>query len=630
MKADSAKIYDLFQIPRRYVVPLFQRPYVWSLEKQWKPLWDDISAKSDEYLSWEDRESNEPARHFLGAIVLNPIPISGFQVPARLIIDGQQRLTTLQIVLIALRDYANFVQHFDLSRDLSKHIVNECRMENAFEKYKVWPTNADQTLFVDIFESNNIENLEKKYPLVYLPRRKYPEPRPSLVEAYIYFFKSIVSYATKNVDGNMIDTSDESRALIFRRLDAIDRTFSNYLEIVTIDLDEHDNPQVIFETLNYRGEPLTPSDLIRNFIFLEASNQRKPVEELHQKYWIDFDKRDDKGNPSFWKQVEKTGRFYRLRMDLFIFHYLTFKTGREVTMGRLYQEFVDWWREKNKPDIENELIELKRYSHTFLNFYRPDLNSRAGVFARRLRIMEVGTIYPLLLLLLGSRKTEITHDELNGIIVDLESFLVRRMVCGLPTKNYNNLFLSMLSTLKTSPIITRQTVRDLLLQSKADASRWPDDREFEGSWMSRDVYRALGHRAKFVLEAIDLQLTTSKQEKVHLDADLTSEHLLPQGWQEKNYPLPILKDDETPDILMNRRAGLIHTFGNLTLLKQELNSSIKNGPFDEKLKEIHLHSLLRINSEFIKPQVANQWTEADILIRGKDLFNIAAKIIWPY
>jgi uncharacterized protein with ParB-like and HNH nuclease domain len=628
MKADPARIYDLFQVPRRYVVPLFQRPYVWSLDKQWKPLWDDISAKADEYLSWEDREIPEPARHFLGAVVLNPIPSAGFQVPARLIIDGQQRLTTLQIILIALRDYANFVGHSDLSRDLSKHIINDCRMENEFEKYKVWPTNVDQKLFTDIFEASGLGGIEQKYPVVKLPRRKYPEPRPSLIEAYAFFYHAIVAYATP-VDENGFQNEDEKHKSIKRRLDAIDRTFSNYLEIVTIDLDEHDNPQVIFETLNYRGEPLTPSDLIRNFVFLEASNQRQPVTELHEKYWVDYDKRDEKGNPSFWKQEEKTGRFYRLRMDLFIFHYLTLATGREVVMGRLYQEFVDWWRGKDNLNIEQELSGLKRYSQTFLSFYRPDLNTRWGVFVRRLRIMEVGTIYPLLLLLFESRKSEIPSDELDGIIVDLESFLVRRMVCGLSTKNYNNFFLSMLSALKGAGTINRKVVQGLLLLSKADASRWPDDVEFEASWTSRDVYHGLGHRAKLVLEAIDLQLATSKQEKVHLESGLTLEHLLPQGWQENNYPLPAPQGEETHETLLIRRMGLIHTFGNLTLLTQELNSSIKHGPFDEKVKEIHLHSLLRINSELLKPQSAAQWTESDILLRGKSLFAIA-KTIWPY
>ena len=626
MKADPARIYDLFQKQSRYVVPLFQRPYVWTLEKQWRPLWGDISTKADEYLSWEARESNEPTKHFLGAIVLNPLPFSGFQVPARLIIDGQQRLTTLQIILIALRDYASKVGHTALVHDLNKYVINDCRMENEFEKYKVWPTNADQKLFKDIFEAGGISEVEKRYPEVRLPRRWYPEPRPSLIAAYLFFYRSIEAYVNSGIDPQ--SGEEDRNSHIYKRLDAIDRTFCNYLEIVTIDLDEHDNPQVIFETLNFRGEPLSPSDLIRNFVFLEATNQRKPVEDLHLKYWYDFDKRDEKGNPSFWKQEEKTGRFYRLRMDLYIFQYLTLKTGREVTMGRLYQEFVDWWR-STKPDIESELKELNAYSGTFKSFYHPDITTRIGIFARRLRLMEVGTIYPLLLYLFQTRKGEISSEDLEEIVIDLESFLVSRMVCGLPTKNYNNLFLSWLASLQGMSKIDHQAVRGVLLQSDAETARWPDDSELEKNWMTRDVYHGLGHRAKIVLEAIDLQLATSKQEQVHLTGALTLEHLMPQAWQPQDYPLPDAPDDASRIAQSERRLMLMHTFGNLTLLTQALNSSISNGPFAAKLVEIRRHSLLRINGEFLKPKVDGQWTEEDIHNRGKALLHIA-KQIWPH
>jgi uncharacterized protein with ParB-like and HNH nuclease domain len=624
MKADPARIYDLFQIPRRYVVPLFQRPYVWSIDKQWKPLWDDISEKAEEYFSWEARESGEPTKHFLGAIVLNPLPISGFQVPARLIIDGQQRLTTLQIILIALRDYANSAGHAALVRDLNKHILNDCRMENEFEKYKVWPTNVDQKLFTDVFEAGSISEVERRYPLIRPPRKWYPLPRPSLVAAYLFFYNSIETFVNSGVE-QQPSTEDQNK-YIFKRLDAIDRTFCNYLEIVTIDLDEHDNPQVIFETLNFRGEPLTPSDLIRNFVFLEAANQHKNVEELHSKYWYEFDKRDEKGNPSFWKQQEKTGRFYRLRMDLYIYHYLKMKTGREVTMGRLYQEFVDWWR-STKPDIEDELKHLNIYGSTFKGFYHPDITTRMGIFTRRLRMMEVGTIYPLLLYLFQTRKDDITPEDMYGIIVDLESFLVRRMVCGLTTKNYNNLFLSWLTDFKQCKTIDRQTARNILLQSDADASRWPNDNELEKSWMTRDVYNSLRHRAKIVLEAIDLQLTTTKQEEVHISSSLTLEHLMPVSWLQKDYPIPESTNEMEQIALNERRTMLIHTFGNLTLLTQSLNSSISNGSFDAKLAEIRRHSLLRINGEFLKSD--GQWTEEDIHTRGQVLLNIA-KQIWPY
>ena len=626
MKADPARIYQLFEAQRRYVVPLFQRQYVWTLDKQWKPLWEDISLKSDEYLSWETREGKEPARHFLGAIVLNPLPLEGFQVPARLIIDGQQRLTTLQIFLIALRDFAKKAGHTALEHDLIKLIVNDCRMENVFEKYKVWPTNADQKLFVDVFDSGSIEEVKKRYPEKRLPRKWYPEPQPSLVGAYLFFYRSIETYANLGTDA--LAAKEEKEKKVFHRLDAIDRTFRNHLEIVTIDLDEHDNPQEIFENLNFLGTPLSPSDLIRNFVFLEATNQRKPVEDLHQKYWYDFDKRDEKGNPSFWKEEEKTGRFFRLRMDLYIFQYLTLKTGREVTMGRLYQEFVDWWRSEQR-DIESELKELNAYSHTFFSFYHPETNTRFGIFARRLRLMEVATIYPLLLYILQTRKDDIAPEDLQGIVVDMESFLVRRLVCGLPAKGYNNLFLSWLASLRGISKIDRHVVRNLLLQSDAETARWPNDIELEKSWMTRDIYHGLGHRAKIVFEAIDLQLTTSKQEQVHLTGALTLEHLMPQSWQEKDYPMPTGPDEAANVALKERRQMLMNTFGNLTLLTQALNSSVGNGPFDAKLAEIRRHSLLRLNGEFLKPLVEKYWTEEEIHIRGKALLDII-KQIWGY
>ena len=228
-----------------------------------------------------------------------------------------------------------------------------------------------------------------------------------------------------------------------------------------------------------------------------------------------------------------------------------------------------------------------------------------------------------------SRKTEIPPADLDGIAEDFESFLVRRMVCGLPTKNYNNLFLSLLSSLKETEQIDRQVVRDLLLKSKADASIWPDDQAFEQSWLTRDVYHGMGYRAKLVLEAIDLQMMTSKQEQVHLSGVLTLEHIMPQGWQEKDYPMPPAEDEKTRLAQSERRLMLLQTFGNLTLLTQALNSSISNGPFLDKQTEIRTQGLLRINGEFLNARTANTWTEDDIHERGTALFDIAKKI-WIY
>jgi hypothetical protein len=620
MKPNSLTVFELFERQQRYVVPLFQRPYVWTREKQWQPLWEDISSKADQILSLKEKVNN----HFLGAIVLNPILTKGLEVSAKTIIDGQQRITTLQIILIAMRDFARAINYEGIFSTLELHTENHCRLDQQFERYKVWPTNADRVIFEAVYQAGSPDRVSQNYPLIRKKHKIHPEPLPLLVDAYLYFYKSIQVY----VQPEEIEPGAQEYSPI-EKYDALVEAFKRHLEIVTIDLEEKDNPQVIFESLNYRGEPLTPSDLIRNFVFLEAGRLNEPVEELYKKYWFDYDRRAPNGNAGFWLQTEKQGRLNRQRLDLFVFHHLVYKTGLDIAITRLFQEFKEWW-EADKRNVEFELQSMQKYSLTFSGFYAPDITTRTGVFERRLRMLDISTIYPLLLFLLVDCKDTIPANELDGIMVDLESYLIRRMVCGLTTKNYNRIFLSLLNNLrKPGIVVSRKEIRRLILENQADSARFPDDREFDGSWMSRDIYNAIGHRAKIVLEAIDLQLKTSKQEEVHIDGPLTLEHLMPQAWKEADYPLPELKNEDNEDLRLSHRAGLLHTFGNLTLLTQALNSAISNGAFDAKLAEIRRHSLLRINGEYIKQGKNGSWTEDDIITRGKNLLKIA-KQIWPY
>lgn len=625
MKPSNMTVFELFERQQRYVVPLFQRQYIWTKVDQWEPLWQDISLKAEEILYNRYNNHREPSNHFLGAIVLNPIKTSGLQVTARSIVDGQQRLTTLQIILFALRDFLiNEKLENSLMDTVELHTVNKCKMDQAIEKYKVWPTYADQKVFESIFKAGSPEKLLPLFP----PHRRTPwsnpDPRPRLVDAYIFFYKSIQSFV--NVDNNedgqftVEDQKDRAEALV--------EAFKRHLEIVTIDLDENDNPQMIFETLNFRGVPLLPSDLIRNFVFLEATRNGLNVEELYHKYWAIYDLPGSKNERNFWKEEEQQGRVKRQRMEMFVFHYLVCSSGDAVSISQLYKDFRDWWNHK-KPQVEDELINLEKHSQIFKEFYQYQPGTRKGVFLRRIRQLDISTIYPLLMFLFNLDAKQMPASELEGMIVDLESFLLRRLVCGLPTKNYNNFFLSILVNLQKEPKLSRALLRNLLLASSTESGRWPDDREFEERWLTRDVYQGLGHRAKIVLEAIDLQLQTSKQEEVHLTGALTLEHLMPQGWKDTDYPLPPAADEAERIRLKERRAVLMQTFGNLSLLTQALNSAISNGPFDVKLDEIHQHSLLRINSELLKPRTPGRWTEEDIHARGEKLFKIARQI-WPH
>lgn len=625
MNVTRATLYQLFSRNIRHVVPLFQRPYVWSLDRQWQPLWNDISAKADEFLNYSHNGGNQPTEHFMGAVVLNPLRVVGLQIQAELVIDGQQRLTTLQVVMRALSDVAAQMGHTQMVQNLEFQLTNRGAMEQDYETYKVWPTNADQQIYQDVFKAGSVANLEVKYPQVWKPRRKYPEPRPRLVEAYIYFSQNIEKFVKDREDLEEVP-EDQFRQIQLERLNALGHTLMNLMELVKIDLDEKDNPQVIFETLNYRGEPLSPSDLIRNFMFLEVRNQKKSDTALYEQYWLPYDRNDPGGAPNYWKQPEKSGRYLYQRIDLFVYHYLVMQTGRVTSVGRLYQEFSQWWGEE-KRDVEAELKQLQDYSEAYRRLLQPDLHTRRGRLALNLRILDYTTTYPLMLFLYETCKDEIPAEELEGIAIDLESYLVRRSVCGLTAKNYNNVFLNILNKLhdqrKNGQVVTRADVQALLLDSRSDTAKWPDDPAFRLAWMEKSVYQSLRNRVRVVLEAIDRDMETKYSETLNVDySKITIEHFLPQGWQRADYPLP----DGEETAVTARRNVLLHTLGNLTLLTQALNTHISNGAFAIKRLEILKHSKLNLNS--FLAEASDQWVEEDIRKRGEALFGLALKI-WP-
>ncbi len=621
MNVTRATLFQLFGRNIRHVVPLFQRQYVWSLERQWQPLWKDISTKADEYMDYRHNQGAEPTQHFLGAVVLNSLRFHGFQIPAELVIDGQQRLTTLQIVMRALSDYAASVGCTSLVQNFEMQLSNRGAMEQDYEAYKVWPTNADQKVYQDVFQAHSPANLKSAYPQVHMPRRKNPEPRPRLVEAYLNFYQWISDYAaaTELPPGS---PAEATRQAELERVDALGQTLLYYMELVKIDLDEKDNPQVIFETLNYRGEPLTPSDLIRNFVFLAVRNQQKKDTELYNAYWLPYDQPGANGAPNFWKLMEKSGRFNYQRLDLFVYHYLILQTKETVSVGRLYQDFTKWWN-STRPDVEVELQRFQQYSRAYKKLLQPDSTTHLGRFAINLRILDYTTLYPLILFLIETCKDEIPPAELDGILTDLESYLVRRAVCNLTAKNYNNLFLSWLNTLKETRPVTRASVRELLLQSDVDTARWPADDVFEHYWMHNPVYQILRNRTRVVLEALDRYQYNTLNEVVSVDYSKTTiEHVMPQAW-EPHYPLPA----GSGEMAGQARSNLIHTIGNLTLLTAGLNTTVSNGPFRHKRPQITVQSLLKMNAYF--QTFGDDWTEHDIFNRGVTLFEMARKI-WPH
>lgn len=529
MKTEKITIFGLFEKQRRYLVPIFQRGYVWTQENQWQPLWENILEQVS-ILRDQTGLSGSVRNHFLGAIVLNQIPVMARQVACSEIIDGQQRFITLQVFLAAFRDAVVALNNHHLNSQLALLTYNSVLEVKPEEHFKVWPTNAYQNDFQDVMNSKSAEDLAAKYPQQWYYRKLVP-PRPPIVDAYFFFHKCISNYLSDSDDdqeqsaagaSQLNDLMDDRAMLLY---DAVMR----HVQMVEIELEKEDDPQIIFETLNYRGVPLEPCDLIRNFLFLYAIRLGNDVDELYKKWWLDFDSVSGSSG-KFWKEKERQGRLTRSRLDLLFFHYLGSQTAKVIKMNHVYQEFRDWWDSSDtQRDVDTEMKAIKDASAVFKSLMVPDLESRFGLFAERLKVLDTTTLYPLVLWLYR-RKDSIENEEWNGILEDMESYIVRRAVCGMTTKNYNRIFQGVLTKLQRETVLSRSTLRAILSSFNKESDLWPTDSDFANEFRTCPFYVFLGPpKTRMLLKALDLSLITSKQEGPIRDySSLTIEHVMPR------------------------------------------------------------------------------------------------------
>lgn len=547
-------------------------------------------------------------------------------------IDGQQRLTTFQVLLVVLRDVARELaapQEADHARqeafrqllhDFEKVTVNSGGVKADLERFKVWPTNADRQAFQNVLTARSRANVDALFPPIFKGKRKKERlPDPCLlVEAYRFFDEQLRAF---------LEEHDAVTAL-----EAFLECLRNHLLLVIIDLDQDDDPQVIFETLNFRGAPLLASDLIKNFLFGKATAQHHDAEAVYLKSWRHFDDDSETEGHKFWKREIIQGRLRKPIFDLFLEHYLVSKTDGEPIVSRhLYQAFKAWWKPavgERERDVPTELEALSRYSTIYRSFHEPKLVKekapRLATFLKRIAVVDMTTIYPLLLFLLVDRAADLPGEQRDAVLVDLESFIIRRWICGRTTKNYNRLFGAMIRDLRRDPKLDHGVVRDRLLEF-GGVDTWPTDDELEAAWLREPVYKRLkSDGIQMILRAIHDIMLTSKQERIELPEALTVEHVMPQSWQ-THWPAPPIEGMMEEETGEERRNRMIHTFGNLTLLTQKLNSDVSNGAYAHKRPHLTGDSLLLLNAYF---QSVAAWDEEALLARGRSLV-ARAKQVWP-
>jgi hypothetical protein len=611
MRTDTPKVHQLFSLERRYAIPLFQRPYVWG-EDQWEALWDDVREMAE---ATRNPGNHTQGTHFLGAIVLQNVPLSGRHVATFEVIDGQQRLTTLQLFLGALRGAALARSVAGLPETLLSIIQNQHAMVDVeIERWKVWPTRKDQDQYLKAMNATDRSALAAEFPERDPKDRRRKLQRPPMVAAWIYFYDAIDQWAS--------GTQSPPATVDDRLYDLLD-ALKTRLEVVQIDLSDRESPQVIFETLNARGVPLLAADLLRNFLFQRAGSPGA-AQQLHQTYWSRFEADLDPHTPAlgrWWDQEERQGRLTRARIDLFLQHYVTAQTSRVVRIPDLFDDYKSWVTRAPFASVEDELKTLTRYAAHFEKILRADPADPVGRFAARVRAMDQSTVLPLVLWVLDT--PTLTDDGRRSILRDLESFLVRRMICRRPTQGYNRFFLQLLTAFRAQSAGDAASFHGLLAAGKTDVTEWPDDAAFESAWVDLDAYTELGTgRVSMVFRALEDASMDAKTEAAPVTGPLSVEHVLPQAW-EAHWPLPGVTAAQTE---RDARVALLHDFGNLTLVTPAFNSSLSNRPAKEKLPEIDSHSRLMLNKHFGAGR--SNWTEQDIRDRSKALFSIAKKV-WP-
>ena len=278
MDAFTKQLETLFDPNVLYQVPLFQRPYVWDEKDNWEPLWEDIQSLLDKRL-----RTSKAHPHFMGAIVLEQVPHPAGSIETRLVIDGQQRFTTLQVFLMAARNLCAAHGATKFAARFSGLVENdEDRIENEGEKYKLLPTNSDRAAFQLVHECESDAALNDAL-------KTNPELRGSnIVGAYRYFSKRLTEWTAGKLDDDS-DTEALEGKTVEDRLDSIWQVVKNGLQLVVINLTSGDETQVIFETLNARGTELLPADLIKNYLFRKAARVEGATEkDVEKEGVLDF------------------------------------------------------------------------------------------------------------------------------------------------------------------------------------------------------------------------------------------------------------------------------------------------------------------------------------------------------
>jgi uncharacterized protein with ParB-like and HNH nuclease domain/predicted transport protein len=554
MKATEAQLLGFLKKSPQFVIPIYQRTYSWT-ERECRQLWDDIIRAG---------KNQEISVHFVGSIVYVEERQSqiSHQSPL-LVIDGQQRLTTITLLLAALSralgDYEP-VDGFSTRKLRNYYLLNP--EESGERHFKLLLSQTDKTTLKAIVD-------EKEFPRDYSLR----------VKENFEQFQSLITAC----QGNLAPICNGLAKLM-----VVDIALSR----------DQDNPQLIFESMNSTGRELSQADLIRNFVLmgLEPLLQTRLYEE-------------------FWRPMELAfgQEAYTSDFDAFMRHYLTLRTGEIPRQDQVYEAFKGHARSRNAtgPAVEllvKEILDFSRYYCAMALGAEKDSDLKLA-FAD-LRELKVDVAYPFLLELYADYKQNVLQkDELLDAVRLVESYVFRRAVCNTPTNSLNKTFATFTKVLKKDRYLESIKAHFLLLPSYR---RFPNDDEFWRELQTRDLYNFRSR--SYWLRRLE---NYGRKERVPVD-EYTIEHIMPQ-----NEVVPQAWRTMLGSEWKHIHNTYLHTLGNLTLTGY--NSEYSNKPFAEKrdMAGGFKESPLRVNKGLGELDV---WDENSIRTRAKRLAQEIVKV----
>jgi len=524
MKAKEVNFLNLMESQyKQFVIPIYQRTYSWD-EKRWETLWNDIIKIAD-----------KPAkdRHFIGSVVCyktEEIDLPGV-MKQETVIDGQQRITTLSMLLLAVVRMYRKIGNEDAANQIYKNYLVNVDAKNE-EKYKLYPTNKDRETYKALIEERENE---------------IKDPSKNLIEAFNFFTEKL----------------DESDDLLVKAYKGIQK-----LDLVYIGLSsESDNPQLIFESMNSTGMQLTQGDLLRNYLLLDLPNDKQ--EEVYKKYWQPIEQDFDENT-------------FKERFDYFLRDYLFMKQHQSsFRLDEGYEKYKEYCEDQNI-DKEALLVDLRRYSRYYSRIYRCiDVDEELNNLWKELKVQRVDVANPFLIQVYDdyevSKETGenyLSKEDFVEIVKCVNAYVYRRYICGIPTNSLNKTFATLGEKIDKNNY-KESCIANLLIME--DYKEFPDDNEFMEMFIKKDIYNT--RLRYYTLMKLENSYHPKSAFNIESNGDITIEHVLPEG---RNLPecwREVLGAD-----WQNLQKEYVHTIGNLTLSNRAYNSEMQNYSFKDKLE----------------------------------------------